>query len=119
MRELVKLAGIAWVGTLSFIFAYLVSTLLDNFTPKLDKTKPKWRTFAEVSVQFAIVAMIVYGARIVLKKIPFPLDGVSGYTHSQLSELRSLPLLVFIFMFFQRRTQDKMRHLFLGPDRSV
>jgi hypothetical protein len=39
------------------------------------------------------------------------LDGVSGYEHSALGELRSLPLLVFIFMFFQVKTQEKMKFL--------
>ena len=68
-------------------------------------------TFLEVCVQFGIVAMVVYGARMFIKNIPFPLDGVSGYEHSSLGELRSLPLMVFIFMFFQTKTQEKMRYL--------
>jgi len=68
-------------------------------------------TFLEVCVQFGIVGMIVYGARIFIKRVPFPLDGVYGYEHSALGELRSLPLMVFIFMFFQVRTQEKMKFL--------
>ena len=103
--------GVAWVGVLCFVFAFLVSRFIDNFTPKLDETKPKWRIFAEVCVQFGIVAVIVFGARVFIKKVPFPLDGVSGYEHSALGELRSLPLMVFIFMFFQVKTQEKMRYL--------
>ena len=103
--------GVAWVGVLCFVFAFLVSRFIDNFTPKLDETKPKWRTFAEVCVQFGIVAVIVFGARVFIKKVPFPLDGVSGYEHSALGELRSLPLMVFIFMFFQVKTQEKMKYL--------
>jgi hypothetical protein len=47
----------------------------------------------------------------VIKKVPFPLDGVQGYKHSDLGELRSLPLMVFIFMFFQTKTQEKMKYL--------
>jgi hypothetical protein len=46
-----------------------------------------------------------------IKKIPFPLEGTAGYIHSQLSELRSLPLIVFIFMFYQTKTQEKMKYL--------
>ena len=110
-HDLVRTLGVAWVGVLCFVFAFFVSRLVDNFTPKLDKAKPKWMTFLEVCVQFGIVGMIVYGARIFIKKVPFPLDGISGYEHSALGELRSLPLLVFIFMFFQVRTQEKMKFL--------
>jgi hypothetical protein len=111
MIHLVRLGGVAWVGALCFVFAFVVSSILNSITPKLDKTKSKLITFLEVSVQFAIVGMIVYGSRLFIKHIPFPFDGVSGYIHSELGELRSLPLMVFIFMFFQTRTQDKMRWL--------
>ena len=107
----IRTMGVAWVGVLCFVFAFIVSRLVDNFTPKLDKAKPKWITFLEVCFQFGIVAMIVYGARILIKNVPFPLNGVSGYEHSALGELRSLPLMVFIFMFFQVKTQEKMKFL--------
>ncbi len=109
--DFVRTLGVAWVGVACFIFAFVVSRLVDNYTPELDKTKPKWRTFIEVCVQFGIVAAIVYGARMFIKNIPFPLDGLYGYKHAELGELRSLPLMVFIFMFFQTRTQEKMKYL--------
>jgi hypothetical protein len=68
-------------------------------------------TFLEVCIQFGIVAAIVYGARMFIKNIPFPMEGWYGYEHSSLGELRSLPLMVFIFMFFQVKTQEKMKFL--------
>ena len=110
-HDLIRAMGVAWVGVLCFVFAFIVSRLVDNFTPKLDKAKPKWLIFLEICVQFGIVAAIVYGARIFIKNIPFPLQGWYGYEHSALGELRSLPLMVFIFMFFQVRTQEKMKFL--------
>lgn len=111
MKDVVKTLGVAWVGVLCFVFAFLVSRFIDNFTPKLDKSKPKWRTFLEVCLQFGIVGAIVYWSRVFIKNVPFPLDGLSGYEHSTLGELRSLPLMVFIFMFFQTKTQEKMKWL--------
>jgi len=111
MKEVFKTLGVAWVGVLCFVFAYLISMGLDKLTPPLDETKPRWRTFLEVCIQFGIIGGIIYWSRVFIKNVPFPLDGWSGYEHSSLGELRSLPLMVFIFMFFQKRTQDKMRHL--------
>jgi hypothetical protein len=99
--------GVAWAAMYCFLFSFVVSRILDNFTPKLDKTKAKWMTFLEVTLQFGLIGLIVYGARILVKKIPVP--GVGDI--SQIGELRSLPLMVFIFMFFQTRTQEKMRFL--------
>ena len=111
MLELVRLVGVAYVALLSFVFSFLFSHWLDKITPKLDKSKKKWAIFIEVALQFALIGALMYLTRGVIKKIPFPLEGVSGYIHSQLGELRSLPLIVFIFMFFQKRTQDKMSYL--------
>ena len=105
MIHIARVAGVAWVGALCFAFAYIVSSLLNKMTPALNKEKAKWKTFFDVFLQFAIIGAIVYGSRLFITKLPFPFEGI----HSQLGEVRSLPLLVFIFMFFQTKTQDKMR----------
>lgn len=107
----VRLVGVAYVGFLSFILAFLFSHWLDKVTPALDKKKPKWWIFITTAFQFALIGALVYLSRGIIKKIPFPLDGVAGYKHHDLGELRALPLIVFIFMFFQRKTQDKMKFL--------
>jgi hypothetical protein len=111
MIKLVRLLAVAYVGFLSFVFAFLFSHWLNKITSELDESKPKWRTFLEVAFQFALIGALIFLSRGLIKKIPFPLEGVSGYIHSQLGELRSLPLIVFIFMFFQQRTLDKMKFL--------
>jgi hypothetical protein len=111
MIQLVRLLGVAYVGSLSFVFAFLFSHWLDKITSDLDQTKTKWRTFIEVVFQFALIGTLIFLSRGLIKKIPFPLDGVSGYDHKTLGELKALPLIVFIFMFFQQRTQDKMKFL--------
>ena len=111
MLVAVKSLAVAYVAILCFLFSFVVSRALDRVTPPLDRAKAKWKTFLEVVVQFGVIGMIAYFARMLIKKIPFGLDGVSGYVHSQLGELRSLPLLVFIFMFFQKKTQEKMKYL--------
>lgn len=107
----VRLLGVAYVGLLSFVLAFLFSHWLDKITPPLDKKKPKWRTFIQVAFQFGLIGAFIYLSRGVINKIPFPLEGVAGYTHRDLGELKALPLIVFIFMFFQRKTQDKMKFL--------
>jgi hypothetical protein len=111
MLEIIKILGAGYVSMWCFIFAFLFSIVLDKFIGPYDKTKSKARIFTEIALQFALVGMILYVTRGLIKKIPFPLEGVYGYTHSALGELRSLPVFVFIFMFFQKNLQTKMNAL--------
>jgi hypothetical protein len=108
---IIRLLGVAYVGALSFLLAFIVSHWLDKMTPSLDKRHPKWRVILGLILQFAIIGALMYMTRGLIKKVPFPLNGVYGYNHSQLGELRALPLIVFIFMFYQTKTQEKMRYL--------
>lgn len=112
MLHYVRLSAVAYVSALCFVMACLSSVLLDRFTSPLDASKSRTRIFLEVTFQFALIGMAAFLSRSLIKKVPFPLEGAAGYIHSQLSELRTLPLFVFIFMFFQKKTQDKMRFLF-------
>lgn len=111
MLPFMRTAGSAWVGAVCFALAFITSLFLDKMTPPLDPAKSRPRIFLEVFVQFGIIGAIVFLMRHVIKNIPFPADGWYGYEHSTNGELRSLPLFVFIFMFFQKNTQAKMRFI--------
>ena len=109
--HVIRILGVAYVGALSFLLAFLFSHWLDKITPDLDKKQPKWRVLLNVVLQFGLIGALMYLTRGIIKKVPFPLEGTAGYIQSQLGELRSLPLIVFIFMFYQTKTQEKMRYL--------
>ena len=109
--HIIRLMGVAYVGALSFLLTFLLSHWLDKITPEIDKKQSKWRILLSVILQFGLIGALMYLTRGLIKKIPFPLEGTAGYIHSQLSELRSLPLIVFIFMFYQTKTQEKMKYL--------
>jgi hypothetical protein len=111
MFHVVRILGVAYASALTFVAAWLFSTLLDKVTPQRRPEHSRLRTFLEICVQFGLIGIIGFLSRGLIKKIPFPFDGAAGYIHSQLNELRTLPLFVFIFMFFQVKTQEKMRFL--------
>lgn len=111
MLPFMRTVGSAWVGAVCFALAFITSLFLDKITPPLDPSKSRLRIFLEVFAQFGIIGAIVFLMRHVIKNIPFPAEGWYGYEHSTNGELRSLPLFVFIFMFFQKNTQAKMRFI--------
>lgn len=111
MFNSIRILGVAYVSILTFVAAWLLSTLLDRVTPPLRRDRSKIRVFLEVCIQFGIIGVIGFMSRGLIKKIPFPIDGAEGYVHSSLNDLRTLPWYVFIFMFFQKKTQEKMKFL--------
>ena len=111
MFHAVRILGVAYASALTFVAAWLFSTLLDKVTPPRKPEHSRLRVFLEICAQFGLIGVIGFLSRGLIKKIPFPVDGVAGYMHSRLNELRTLPWFVFIFMFFQVKTQEKMRFL--------
>lgn len=111
MIELVKIVDVGFVTALCFLFAYVFSSALDRVFGEPNMRKSKSRRLFEVTLQFAVIGIVVYFSRYLIKKIPFPLDGLYGYDHHKLTELRSLPIMVFIFMFFQSNLQKKVKNL--------
>jgi hypothetical protein len=99
----------AFVTAVCFLFAFLVSGPIDRLFPKLDTAKPKHVLLAECTIQFAAIGIVLYLARKYVSKIKIP-----GYEFNRPNEIRSLPILVFIFMFFQKNLQAKINHIISG-----
>ena len=111
MIELIRVVDVGFVAALCFLFAYVFSSALDRVFGEPDMRKSRVHRLLEVTLQFGLIGIIVYFARSLIKKIPFPLDGLYGYDRHKLTELRSLPIMVFIFMFFQSNLQKKVKNL--------
>jgi hypothetical protein len=99
----------AFVTSVCFIFSFFVSGLLDKLFPRLDPSKSKNMLLAECTLQFSVIGIVLYLARKYISKIH-----ILGCDFNRPSEIRSLPILVFIFMFFQKNLQAKINHLISG-----
>lgn len=98
-----------FVTAVCFLFAFLISGPIDRLFPKLVTSKPKHVILAECTMQFAAIGVVLYLARKYVSKIKIP-----GYEFNRPNEIRSLPILVFIFMFFQKNLQAKINYLISG-----
>ena len=90
-----------YVTALCFLFSLSVSYFLDKLFPKLDTSKTRARLIAEATFEFFIIGIVIYVARMY---IPVLITNKSD-------EVRSLPILVFIFMFFQKNLQAKINYI--------
>ena len=52
--------------------------------------------------------IIVYILRNIVEKIPFPLDGVAGYEHKRVSEIKGGVLIAFAVITFQPNFKNKV-----------
>lgn len=100
------IADAGFITAVCFLFAFFASQALDRVFPKLDTAKPKAMVLAECTLQFSVIGVVLYLARKYISKIKIP-----GHVFNRPNEIRSLPILVFIFMFFQKRLQGKINYL--------
>ena len=90
----------------AFIFAVIIDGyILGPYNDAYEKTKPTWRLFLEVSIQFAVQGFISIFINIVLHKIGSPINGVAKYDiHAPFSELLRNPAIVSIILFAMSET---------------
>lgn len=86
-----------------FLFALVVSKILDNIFYKFDPTKSKVQLAAEATFEFAVIGAVLYLSRKFISGIKIFRD--------RPEDIASLPILVFIFMFFQVNLQKKVKYI--------
>jgi len=108
---IVKLLGISFVVSLYFSLGFLTANVLDYFSGEFDvqleNVKSTWIIVAEVVLRVCLLGILIYAARNLVERIPFPLDGISGFKYGRLKELQSefifaIPLIEFHSHFFSK-----------------
>jgi hypothetical protein len=100
----IKLLAISFVTILYFSLGFLAAKGMDIFFKQFDQTteskKPTWQIFLEIAIRLCLIGILIYLSRIIVKNIPFPLNGIYGFNYFKLKELHSefiftIPLFVF------------------------
>lgn len=117
----VKIFAIVYFSILYFIIGFISSLTLNRLIrgDKKNEENPNNdfknndntslpQLLLEVITIFSIVSLIFYFLRKIIKNIPFPLEGVAGFTTKRLKELNGVALLAPIFMAFQVKFVDKL-----------
>jgi hypothetical protein len=86
-----------------FLFALVVSKLMDKLFYKFDPSKSKIQVACEATFEFAVIGAVLYLARKWISSVKIFRD--------RPDDVASLPILVFIFMFFQINLQKKVKFL--------
>jgi len=87
-----------YISALCFLFAFVVSYGLDRLVGPFDRTKSRHRLFIEAVLQFWLIGMIIFYSGKVISKMAWCAN-------------TPIPMMVFIFMFFQKNLQTKVNYL--------
>ena len=111
----IKIIDIGFIASLHFVSAFVVSEIIDRqfgkFNPKKADKKSIKRLFLEVISHVAALGIIVYFLRNLIELVPFPLDGIHGFSHKKLKELSGGVALTFSLFYFQYHLKSKMDYL--------
>jgi 4-hydroxybenzoate polyprenyltransferase len=94
----VKIISIFIISILYFIVGFILSLLLNKFSPEQEKIE-KLSTISliiHISIIFGIIGISYYLLRINIKRMPFFLDGVYGFNYSLLKEASGGIIIGFI-----------------------
>jgi len=111
--RLIKILDIFSVSFIYIICAFIVSFFLDRYIfPDFDDEKEKKKNFVlsvfEVCFIVGIMGIIAYVARNLIHMIPFPLEGLYGFKHLMVMEVRSGSLFSAYIILLNSYLQKKL-----------
>ena len=112
----IKIIAIIFYSLIYFIIGFVSSLLLNKYIPITKEEEkednpdniPIFKLLLECILIFSFVSVIFYFLRKIIKHIPYPFQGFSGFDTSHLKELNGVALLAPIFMTFQVKFVKKL-----------
>jgi hypothetical protein len=112
----VKLLDLGYIGTGHFLVGFSLARALDNsfgaFNADAEKEKSTTIVIVEVILLLWMNAIILYIVKNLMELVPSPFNGLGGFEHGRVKELKSAPLLAFALLYYQSGLQDKLKALY-------
>jgi len=108
----IKTISLFIVSILYFITGSIFSLLLDEAVPDNDPVQQSTvMLLTEVSIIFGVIGVLFYMNRMLIKKMPFFLDGYFGFRYSLLHDAASGMIVGYILYAYQDKLISKLKEL--------
>lgn len=108
----IKVVSLFIVSILYFITGSIFSLLLDEAVPDNDPVQQSTiMLLTEVSIIFGVIGVVFYMNRMLIKKMPFFLDGYFGFQYSLLHDAASGMIVGYILYAYQDKLISKLKEL--------
>jgi len=110
IRFFIRILDISLLGIYFMFFSIIYAVVFENVIIKLFSNLPNTITYLifEISTYAAATMIMAYLIRKLVSIIPFPLDGVYGYKHSRVSELKGGVIFAFSVFLFLTNLKNKL-----------
>jgi len=110
--RIIKILDIGYITTIYFVIAIFISKITDKifgeFDENKEKKKSKFRILLELIGVFWLYIVIIYIVKNLVELLPSPFDGINGFQHMLVKELKTGFPFFFIFLYLQRQFLDKL-----------
>ena len=108
----VKIIDIGYVTAIYFLLGIVSARAFDNFYGKYNEEKEKNKTMFQQTMEIIgmmwLYGVIIYIVKNLVELIPSPFNGLFGFNHFQLKELKNAAVYTFIFLYFQSYFKAKI-----------
>ena len=112
----IKLLDIGYVTVIYFSVGMILAKLFDiiygEFDEKREAKRPFFLRGLELLGMMWLSGIVIYFVRNLVELIPFPLEGVFGFKHLKLKELKGAAVFTFVFLYFQAHLRGKMNSFY-------
>jgi len=118
--RLIKSIDISLISIYYLICGVLVSIAIERLFYSKKKDVDKVIIFIRILARTSLIGICAYFIRLIIKQIPFPLNGIMGYDHTRLKErFNGGIILAFSIVILQTGYVDDIKklteNLFIKP----
>lgn len=115
--NLVKIINIGYIESIIFILGIFLGDMTDKlfgkFNEEEEDKKILLRVFFELFLQLWFIGFVIFIIRQLIVFIPSPLNNLFGFKHSEVYELRDIPIFIVIYLHFQKGYKQKLEYTYL------